>query len=108
MQNKVRRLLIALALFTLIASIALPLHYHLRTGANDLTLQSPPSIAVDQSGTVSSQIAPIDQATRARINNAYAKLPLRFEANQGQTDQSVTYTSRGPGYSLFLTSGEAV
>jgi hypothetical protein len=43
-----------------------------------------------------------------RINDAYMKLPLRFEANQGQTDQAVRYISRGPGYSLFLTSAEAV
>jgi hypothetical protein len=36
------------------------------------------------------------------------KLPLRFEANQGQSDEAVKYISRGQGYSLFLTSDEAV
>jgi hypothetical protein len=38
----------------------------------------------------------------------FAKLPLRFEANQGQTDPTVKFLSRGRGYSLFLTSDEAV
>ncbi len=38
----------------------------------------------------------------------YAKLPLSFEANQGQTDARVKFLSRGRGYSLFLTGDEAV
>jgi hypothetical protein len=38
----------------------------------------------------------------------YGKLPLAFEANQGQTDQQVRFLSRGAGFSLFLTSTEAV
>jgi hypothetical protein len=39
---------------------------------------------------------------------AYGKLPLSFEANQGQTDASVKFVSRGRGYALFLTATEAV
>jgi hypothetical protein len=35
-------------------------------------------------------------------------VPLNFEANQGQTDSEVKFLSRGDGYSLFLTSYEAV
>lgn len=38
----------------------------------------------------------------------YGKLPLSFEANQGQVDSQVRFTSRGNGYSLFLTDKEAV
>ena len=34
--------------------------------------------------------------------------PLSFEPNQGQTDGSVKFLSRGDGYVLFLTSNEAV
>ena len=40
--------------------------------------------------------------------NAYGKLPLSFEANQGQSDSQVKFLSRGSGYSLFLTGNEAV
>jgi hypothetical protein len=38
----------------------------------------------------------------------YGKLPLSFEANQGQADPQVKFLSRGQGYSLFLTPTEAV
>lgn len=49
-----------------------------------------------------------DAATKARVLQAYAKLPLSFEANQGQTDKQVKFLARGSGYSVFLTSTEAV
>ena len=48
------------------------------------------------------------QAEQARVNSAYGKLPLSFEANQGQTDRRVRFLSHGSGYSLFLTPHEAV
>jgi len=38
----------------------------------------------------------------------YAKIPLSFEANQGQSDGQVKFLSRGDGYQLFLTSTSAV
>ena len=43
-----------------------------------------------------------------QIRESYGKLPLSFEANQGQTDPQVRFLARGLGYSLFLTSSEAV
>jgi len=42
------------------------------------------------------------------IAEAYGKLPLAFEVNQGQTDRRVKFLSRSNGYTLFLTSKEAV
>lgn len=45
---------------------------------------------------------------RARAVDAYGKLPLRFERNDGQTAAEVAYLSRGRGSTLFLTRGEAV
>src|ERR1051326_2162352 len=47
-----------------------------------------------------------DRATE--INQTYGNLPLQFEVNAGQTDSQVKYFSRGRGYSMFLTSTEAV
>jgi hypothetical protein len=38
----------------------------------------------------------------------YSHLPLSFEPNQGQTDPQVKFLARGPGYTLFLASDEAV
>src|SRR5882672_6445852 len=51
---------------------------------------------------------PAAAATEARVSESYGKLPLQFEANRGQTDKAVRFLSRGPGYSLYLTAGEAV
>jgi subtilase family serine protease len=44
----------------------------------------------------------------SRVREAYERMPLRFEGNQGQTDASVKYVSRGSGYALFLLPTEAV
>src|SRR5436853_2467923 len=49
-----------------------------------------------------------EQHTRLSANEAYGKLPLSFEVNEGQTDGRVKFLSRGAGYSLFLMSTEAV
>lgn len=42
------------------------------------------------------------------IAAAYAKLPVAFEPNVGQTDPRVEYLARTGGYTLFLTAREAV
>jgi len=39
---------------------------------------------------------------------ALLAVPLSFEANQGQADNQVKFLAHGDGYSLFLTSNEAV
>src|SRR5262245_4977105 len=49
-----------------------------------------------------------DQAMRARVSETYGRLPLSFEANQGQADAQVKFFSRGNGYGLWLTATEAV
>jgi hypothetical protein len=43
-----------------------------------------------------------------RWAEAYGKLPMSFEENQGQTAREVRYVSHGRGYELFLTPQEAV
>jgi uncharacterized protein (TIGR03437 family) len=57
------------------------------------------SIFADPTGTARDA-----KAARAALLGA----PLNFEANQGQADSRVKFLSRGDGYSLFLTSHEAV
>jgi hypothetical protein len=49
-----------------------------------------------------------DERSKARVREAYGKLPLRFEVNAGQTDSQVKFLSQGNGYTLFLTPAEAV
>src|ERR1700750_3095135 len=58
--------------------------------------------AAHPASTQTSVVKPQNTATD------YGRLPLSFEANQGQTDSRVKFLSRGQGYSLFLTQKEAV
>jgi hypothetical protein len=60
------------------------------------------------------QTAPLNQnaAQNARLTGSaqrdFGKLPMTFEANRGQTDPRVKFLAHGPGYSVFLTSGQMV
>ena len=45
---------------------------------------------------------------QSKVVESYGRLPLSFEANQGQTDAQVKFLSRASGYTLFLTGDEAV
>jgi Chitobiase/beta-hexosaminidase C-terminal domain/Bacterial Ig-like domain (group 3)/Beta-propeller repeat len=47
-------------------------------------------------------------ARKAEMVKSYGKLPLRFEANRGQTDKRARFLARGGGYGIFLTQQEAV
>ncbi len=51
---------------------------------------------------------PVDGEAKFRAENPLAKLPLRFEKNEGQTSDEVKFLSRGRGYSMFFTPTEAV
>jgi len=61
-----------------------------------------------QAQIAASNLPAVTQVQRAKIIESYGKLPLTFEANQGQSDPQVKFLSRGPGYGLFLTPTEAV
>jgi Beta-propeller repeat len=52
--------------------------------------------------------SPSIRTEKARALEAYGKLPIRFEANAGQTADQVKFLSRGSGYNLLLTSNEAI
>ena len=69
------------------------------TFVNDLLL--------DKGKGVNSELGDIPNRTKRGVK-AYGKLPLSFEANQGQTDGQVNFLSRGNGYTLFLTPTTAV
>ena len=62
----------------------------------------------DLSSSVTSQPETISPAVRERLQASFASLPLAFEQNQGQTDPQVKYMARAKGYTLFLTSQDAV
>lgn len=57
--------------------------------------------------TLAAQPTP-DASAHARVQASFGTVPLVFEENRGQTDPSVRFLSRGPGYALFLTGDAAV
>jgi len=50
-----------------------------------------------QAQTVATAAHPGTPAQRASMVEGYGRLPLTFEANQGQTDPQVKFVSRGAG-----------
>ena len=48
------------------------------------------------------------QSQPEKMKEAYGRLPMSFEVNQGQADEAVKFISRGHGYQVFLTDAEAV
>lgn len=67
-------------------------------------------VALTTMGVSLSQAAapPVANIPATHVNRDFGKVPLSFEPNQGQTDPHVQFLSRGQGYALFLTPGEAV
>src|SRR5262245_21556520 len=68
--------------------------------AGGMLLPRPVRVSTNTSGAT--------EIDRARLSETYSKLPLQFEPNRGQTNESVKFLSRGRGYGLFLTSTEVV
>ena len=70
------------------------------------------SVSASQMFSSSGQDASPPSATgrlnQAQVNDAYGRLPMSFEPNQGQGDSNVRYLARGRGYQVFLTETEAV
>src|SRR5437867_854005 len=54
--------------------------------------------------TTESALEKTVQTDKAGLLKSYGKLPLTFEANQGQASPEIKFLSRGGGYSLYLTS----
>ena len=81
-----------------LAALALTLAF---VGSSAATSATSPSEAVRRSPLP-------DPAIAREVSKLFGQLPLSFEVNQGQTDPRVKFFSRGNGYSMFLTSGEAV
>ena len=68
-----------------------------------ISLSSAVLLVLACGGTTAAEPGPV----KRKLLEGYGNLPLSFEANEGQTDPAVKFLSRGPGYTLFLTSSEA-
>jgi hypothetical protein len=79
------------------------------------TEAQPASQALPSLGAQPASLAParapstaLPAAAKRRVTQAYAKLPLAFIPNAGQTDASVRYYAQGAGYTLYFTHHKAV
>ena len=62
----------------------------------------------DAAGPSTTRKASIALSDPQNVRAAFGRLPLSFEPNHGQSDARVKFLAHGSGYSLYLTSGEAV
>jgi len=67
-----------------------------------------PKIQAAENTTPDLQVSGAPRNIQPKLVANYGKLPLSFEANQGQVSGAVQFLSRGLGYTLFLTGDEAV
>jgi hypothetical protein len=59
-------------------------------------------------GQAGPALTPPAPASRSALASSYGRLPLSFEANQGQAAANVQFLAHGNGYTAFLTSTGAV
>lgn len=107
-----------LAIVALSRWLSLPAGAALRPYTGQLDLAQPTKLPVPHTAIPPSKAptlappAPFNdkpqRTVQAQATELYGKLPLSFEVNQGQTHEDVRFLSRGKGYTLFLTSTEAV
>ncbi len=95
--------------FILLLSLAFPL---LRTWAqhDDGTKVQPRAAAgLARDTSAPSRAAKAQpRAAQTPLPSSYGKLPLSFEANEGQTAPEVNFLARGAGYTVFLTPSREV
>src|SRR5947209_16249419 len=96
-----RRAVFALLLISLLHSLVLPTPFlnvsaHVGKAENTTAFEPAASPAQDTA------------AAQAQAREAYGKVSLIFEANEGQTDPQVNFLQRANGATVFLTPTEAV
>jgi hypothetical protein len=78
------------------------------TDSTGASATSAPSYAIVDGADSCAGAPPLTAADAATKLAAFGKLPIAFEANEGQAHADVRYQVRGPGYQLFLTPSESV
>jgi uncharacterized repeat protein (TIGR01451 family) len=59
-------------------------------------------------GAVAGPVSAGESGALLQAKESYGRLPMSFEPNKGQSDEQVSFLSRGSGYNLFLTRDESV
>lgn len=97
--SRINRVVLVLGIVCLLATFA---------GAILVTAQKDDNSFVPPASADPATATPLNAAAKTRVAENFGKLPLSFEINKGQIDQSVKFMAHGTGYDLFLTSTEAV
>jgi len=74
-----------------------------RTGAGALAMLGVCGLALAEPPQTATS-----SARNVQVRREYGQLPMSFEANRGQSAESVRFLARGEGYGVFLTGHEAV
>ena len=100
-KSRIARIAAALAIAVVLPLAILITMVH--SGKNPLAhrAQSPAVAAVNSPANLTPE-------AKQAILEKYGRLPMSFEANEGQKSSAVKFYSHGPGYELFLTNQEAV
>lgn len=96
---------------TLLAAFSVHTHSTVdrSSGSVALVTVAPTGVRLaNKAPTTPAQAPSIDEATKSKMRDALAKVPMSFEINRGQTAKRVQFLSRGAGYTLFLTRDAAV
>src|SRR2546425_9849210 len=113
-RRELDRFIVALTLLLCLASLSLLLSWRRSSPESFVSMgKSADGSGVKvatTSGTVkvSTSIERPNQSNASTAAQAYGKLPLHFERNEGQAHAHIKFLSHGRGYGLFLTSSEAL
>jgi len=88
--------------------IALGIFLIVLLGFSTFLLAPGPNLPTGPAAARPSGLGNSPRPEQARLIEGYGRIPLSFEANDGQTDARVKFLSRGRGYTMFLTGNEAV
>jgi len=102
----------SLAILAVLA-ICATLLIHTQANQQSAQLVAPPAAkltpaALAGPATAFAPAPSVDDATKSKMRESLAKVPMSFELNRGQTAKQVQFLSRGSGYTLFLTRDSAV
>src|SRR5271165_6749858 len=103
MQTKSPLVRIAVVAGVPLAVLALFLLVHMQHRAH-----SSQPVASNHTAASTQPATALTAVQKQDMTRAYGRLPLAFEANQGQTAPEVRYLAHGQSYQLFLTNQESV
>jgi hypothetical protein len=101
--------LVFLSVFvSILALVVSPSAKKLLAQSSSVTTDSPIQTPLASNKVAMKSVLQPDPEHQAKTQESYGKLPLSFEANQGQADSQVKFITHTGAYSLFLAGDEAV